>query len=154
VRLLADQFGEHTLPIIVISASLAVITVTLAIQWLRRRRDARPATAEELRAWQEDSGRLLDQWMTGVERELDELRTAAFPDTVAPAAEVPGRDAAARACPDGPLRGDIAGLLAAGDELLRTARSTGAASEETAAAERRYHEWRDRAADRMASVGN
>jgi hypothetical protein len=145
---IAESFAQTTLPALIIAGCALVIAVTLFLQWRTGRR-RRPADPGQLKRWQDDWGQTLDQWLQGIEAELASLRTSPFPDTVTPTEEPLGFSDAVESCPDGPLQQEITELRAAGDLMLRTARTTDPNGPETAAAEARYEARRNAAAARL-----
>lgn len=145
---------DLTVPVAVIVACAVVIVVALVAHWLVSRRRRRSATPEQLASWQSSGGRLLDQWMTGVEAELATLRTSPFPDTVTPTEDPLGLDQAIADCPDGALARCIADLRAAADAMLRAARAGDPNRPQVDAAEARYREARGRAAARLEATGS
>ena len=136
---------DLTRPITVIAICAAVIVATVLIQVVGARRRGRPATPDELRAWQEDGGRVLDQWIAGVEAELHTLRTAPFPDTVTPTEDPLGMAEAVADCPDGQVAERIAELQDAARAMLATARAGDPNRPEVAAAEARFVQAKERA---------
>ncbi len=129
---------DLTRPIAVVAVAAVVIIVTVLIQVVTARRVGRPAPPEDLQAWQETSGRLLDRWMDGVEGELETRRTAPFPDTVSPTEDPRGFDEAVAGCPNLVLADDIAQLRSTAATLLARARSGDPIGPEVAEAEAAY----------------
>jgi hypothetical protein len=145
----AQPDPDLTAPIAVIAVCLLVIVVTLVLQQVRARRRNRPAAPEDLRRWQTTAGRLLDQWIAGVQDELQALRTAPFPDTVPPAEDPAGLTEAIVDCPDGPLAKLIADLRASATTMLAAARAGDPNGPEVAAAEARFVQAEERAGSHL-----
>ncbi len=151
--MLADHFGEVVLPSLVIAACGLVVVVTVTAQWVRRRSERRRAGPIELQMWQESSGRVIDQWMHGVDAELAAVRSAPVADSV-PLTEDPlGLTEAIETCPDGPLALVLTDLRRAAGRLLEAARHEQPPGAEVAEAQQAYFTLRSEAAARLAEAG-
>lgn len=126
---------DLTRPIVVITVCAVIIIVTIVVQVVRARRRAHALTPEALQEWQTSSGRLLDQWIDGVEGEVRARRSAPVPAGVLPTPDPPGFAEATADCPDPVLVGLIAELRARAGTLLGVVRSGDPNRPEVATAE-------------------
>lgn len=136
---------DLTRPILVIAVCAVIITVTVLLQVASARRRSHALTPEALQEWQTASGRLLDQWIDGVEGEVRARRVAPAPDSVLATPEPPGFAEAAADCPDPVLAALIAELQHRADTLLRSVRSEDPNRPEVAIAEAAWLEAKGRA---------
>lgn len=136
---------DLTRPILVIAVGAAIIIVTVLLQVVSARRRAPSPSPETLRDWQTSSGRLLDQWIDGVEGEVRARRVAPDSDDVRPTPEPPGFAEAAADCPDRVLATLIAELRSRAGTLLEAARSGDPNRPEVAIAETAWLEAKERA---------
>lgn len=138
LTVLADQFGETTLPTLIILGCWLVITVTVAVRWANGRRRNRRAGPAELSQWQDQGARLVNQWLTGVDAELAALRSSPSPELVAHPEDPFGLDTAIDECPDGFLEGVLVDLRKAANHLLDTARHADPSGPTVVAAHQAY----------------
>jgi len=136
---------DLTRPIMVIAVCAVIIIVTVFLQVASARRRAHALTPEALQEWQTSSGRLLDQWIDGVEGEVRARRTAPAPDSVLAAPDPPGFAEAVAECPDPVLAGLIAELRRRAATFLAAARSGDPNRPEVATAEASWLEAKERA---------
>ncbi len=136
---------DLTRPIMVIAVCAVIIIVTVVLQVASARRRAHALTPEALQEWQTSSGRLLDQWIDGVEGEVRARRSAAVPDSVLPTPDPPGFAESVADCPDPVLAGLIGELRSRAGTLLGSARSADPNRPEVATAEAAWLEAKERA---------
>jgi len=144
---------DLTVPITVIAVCALLIVVTLVVQRVRSRRSHRVATPQELEVWRLDGGRLLDQWITEVEAEVQARRTSPSPDAVTRSDDPPGLDRAVKDCPDSRLGDLIAELRAAGAGLLAAVRDQDPNGPQAVAAQARFQAVKARAASHLRPDG-
>ncbi len=144
---------DLTVPILVIIVCAVLIVVTLIVQRVRHRREHRIATRPELEAWQLDGGRLLDQWVTEVDAEVQARRTSPYPDTVTRSDDPLGLDRAIKDCPDARLGTLIDELRVAGTTLLATVREQDPNGPEAAMAEARFQDVKSRTGAHLRPSG-
>ncbi len=137
---------DLTVPIAAIAVCVLLIVVTLVVQRVRSRREHRVGTPEELEAWQLDGGRLLDQWITEVDAEVQARRSSPYPESVTRSDDPPGLDRAIKDCPDAQLGHLIEELRAAGAVLLTAVRERDPDGPEAVAADARFQAVKGRAA--------
>ncbi|HYF46645.1 MAG TPA: hypothetical protein VD926_10585 [Acidimicrobiales bacterium] len=137
---------DLTVPIVVIVVCAVLIVVTLILQRVRSQRARRVATPEELSAWQLEGGRLLDQWTSEVEAEVQARRTSPTPEAVTRNDDPPGLQRAIDECPDARLAAVVGELRQAGAALLAAVREGDPHGPKAAAAEARFQEVKGRAA--------
>lgn len=136
---------DLTRPTMVIAVCAVIIIVTVFLQVASARRRARALTPEALQEWQTSSGRLLDQWIDGVEGEVRARRAAPSPDSVLPTPDPPGFAEAIADCPDPVLAALIAELRRRAATLLGASRSGDPNRPEVATAEAAWLEAKERA---------